>query len=285
MNCLRHLSRALSLTLPFPTASVLAASCWRDTPCSFVAEAAFPGPWDTDIYAPASRNISPKSILSLATGEEISSYPGLPKLSMNGSSAVFDFGLVVGGIITLRYIVFGNGEGAVGLAFTEAKDYIGQRSDDSNGSQRGPDLAIYSNFTGPGEVKYVMPDNKLRGGFRYLTVFLVARAAQELIEDVSLEIGFQPTWSNLRAYQGYFHSDDERLNKIWYAGAYTLQTNAVPVNRGRTVPFLTTGWENDGKLGPGDTIIVDGAKRDRAVWPGDMGVAVPASFVSIGDLA
>jgi hypothetical protein len=41
---------------------------------------------------------------------------------------------------------------------------------------------------------------------------------------------------------------------------------------------------NNGTLGPGDTIIVDGAKRDRAVWPGDMGIAVPSAFVSLGDL-
>lgn len=90
--------------------------------------------------------------------------------------------------------------------------------------------------------------------------------------------------ANLRAYQGYFHSSDELLNKIWYSGAYTLQTNNVPPNTGRWVPMLSGGWANNGTLGPGDTIIVDGAKRDRAVWPGDMGIAVPSAFVSTGDL-
>ncbi|KAI9934236.1 hypothetical protein MW887_005310 [Aspergillus wentii] len=104
------------------------------------------------------------------------------------------------------------------------------------------------------------------------------------IEGISLELAFQPTWSNLRAYQGYFYSDDELLNRIWYSGAYTLQTNAVPVDTGRQVPMVNEGWANNGTLGPGDTIIVDGAKRDRAVWPGDMGIAVPSSFVSTGDL-
>lgn len=74
------------------------------------------------------------------------------------------------------------------------------------------------------------------------------------------------------------------LNKIWYSGAYTLQTNSVPVNTGRQIPALVNGWANNGTMGPGDTIIVDGAKRDRAVWPGDMGIAVPSTFVSIGDL-
>lgn len=60
--------------------------------------------------------------------------------------------------------------------------------------------------------------------------------------------------------------------------------NTVPVDTGRQVPFITNGWANNGTLGSGDTIIVDGAKRDRAVWPGDMGIAVPSTFVSLGDL-
>ena len=125
----------------------------------------------------------------------------------------------------------------------------------------------------------------MRGGFRYMTAFLTTNSTTQVnITEVQLEISFQPTWENLRAYQGYFHCDDELLNRIWYAGAYTLQTNAVPTNTGRWVPMVANGWSNNGTLGPGDTIIVDGAKRDRAVWPGDMGIAVPSSFVSIRDL-
>jgi hypothetical protein len=84
-------------------------------------------------------------------------------------------------------------------------------------------------------------------------------------EDVSVFLDFQPTWPNLRAYQGYFHSSDDLLNRIWYAGAYTLQSNAIPANTGRQVPFVGVGWDNNGTVGPGDTVIVDGAKRDRAV--------------------
>lgn len=131
----------------------------------------------------------------------------------------------------------------------------------------------------------------LRGGFRYLTLFLLTDESSSSsssptslsITDISLEIGFQPTWSNLRAYQGYFHSNDEELNRIWYSGAYTLQTNYVPTNTGRWFPTLSAGWANNGSLSNGSTVIVDGAKRDRAVWPGDMGIAVPASFVSLGN--
>lgn len=276
---------AFSLFLGIISAGpALADSCWRNTTCSSTTQAAFPGKWDGNNFAPDSRLVSPKSVLSVADGDIISSWNGSALLFSNGSQLVFDFGQEVGGIVHLGYTASGNGSGAVGLAFTEAKDWIGEWSDSSNGKFAGPDGALYSNFTSPGEATYVMPDEKLRGGFRYLTLFLAADLASVEITSIELEIGFQPTWSNLRAYQGYFHSSDALLNSIWYSGAYTLQTNAVPVNFGRAVPFLTTGWANNGTLGPGDTIIVDGAKRDRAVWPGDMGVAVPSTFVSVGDL-
>jgi hypothetical protein len=223
----------------------------------------------------------------MTTGVGSIPYGGISFLVHNASGLVFDFGIEVGGIVTIKYQIDGTGPGAIGLAFTEARDYFGEWSDSSNGAFKGPDGAVYSNFSGPGEVTFTMPDDKLRGGFRYLTLFLITpnQTAQAYVTDISLEIGFQPTWSNLRAYQGYFDCSDAMLNKIWYSGAYTLQTNAVPPNTGRRAsPMVTSGWANDGYLGPGDTIIVDGAKRDRAVWPGDMGVAVPSTFVSVGDL-
>lgn len=129
-----------------------------------------------------------------------------------------------------------------------------------------------------------MPDWALRGGFRYMTLVVEGSAASVRITSVSLEISFQPTWSNLRAYGGYFHSSDDLLNKIWYSCAYTLQLNAIHPTTGRTWPSPEKGWYNDGFLGQGHTINTDGAKRDRAVWPGDMGVAIPASAYSTGDV-
>jgi hypothetical protein len=173
----------------------------------------------------------------------------------------------VGGLASLEYST--TGLGAIGIAFTEAKNWIGEWSDSSNGEFEGPDGAIYANVTAAGKGTYVMPDLRLRGGFRYMTLFLITNTTTKVeIQDISLELDFQPTWSNLRAYQGYFHSNDQLLNRIWYSGAYTVQSNSVPVDTGRQFPFVIDGWANDGDLGPGDTIIVDGAKRDREVWPG-----------------
>lgn len=266
--------------------SAQAQSCWENLTCTGPLDAAFPGEWSTNIFAPSSRTVAPSSILSLANASVISAWPGSAHIAGNGSALVFDFGKEVGGLATISYT--SQGSGALGLAFSEAKNYIGLWSDSSNGkfAPGGGDGAIYDNFTTAGNHTYTMDKAHLRGGFRYLTLFLITNETSSTIDinTISLEIGFQPTWSNLQAYQGYFHSSDDDLNKIWYSGAYTLQTNAVPVDTGRWVPTLAVGWANNGSLSNGTTVIVDGAKRDRAVWPGDMGVAVPATFVSIGDL-
>jgi hypothetical protein len=262
--------------------AIHAQTCWENLTCTGPLNTAFPGQWEANIFAPDSRTVSPISILSLANASVISKWPSSAHITGNGSALVFDFGKEVGGLATISYTA--QGTGALGLAFSEAKNWIGLWSDSSNGRFQAGDGAIYSNFTSSGNYSYTMDKVHLRGGFRYLTLFLITNeiASSIAINDISLEIGFQPTWSNLRAYSGYFDCSDDDLNKIWYSGAYTLQTNSVPVDTGRI--FEASGWNNSGALSNGSTVIVDGAKRDRAVWPGDMGIAVPATFVSIGDL-
>jgi len=132
-----------------------------------------------------------------------------------------------------------------------------------------------------------MPDAKLRGGFRYLTLFTTTSSTISVsILNITLEISYAPTWSNLRAYGGYFYSSDDLLNRIWYAGAYTLQTTSIPATTGREFPVQNAGWMNDANLNPGaidPTIYVDGAKRDRIVWAGDLSVAVPSILAGTGD--
>ncbi|EPE04798.1 alpha-l-rhamnosidase [Ophiostoma piceae UAMH 11346] len=311
---------ALALCCAFQGAQAKASRCWNGTLCdSNFTTSAFPGPWEDGIYAPTSRTVSPESVVQLQPeGTDSQAYrltrtPYDPireplVLAANGSMVILDFGLEVGGLVTLQYSVSGGARprSALGLAFAESSDYIGQWSDLSNGAFKVQDGALYADLGQGGDndginKTYIMPGETLRGGLRYLTVFLAAETSEDkhlpvtvTIHSVSLELSIQPTWPNLRAYQGYFHCDNELFNRIWYAGAYTLQTNAVPTSTGRRVPFVSQGgldpdgwpapgWANDGYLGVGDSILVDGAKRDRAVWPGDMGIAAPSIFVSTGD--
>ncbi|KAG7132579.1 hypothetical protein HYQ45_009096 [Verticillium longisporum] len=292
--------RCLSILASFATVVAAGPGCWRNSTCSHPTEPSFPGIWEKNMYAPSSRTARPASILSLADASVLSSFPGhdaTRTLKGNGSALVFDFGVLVGGLTSVSYTANTGVPATLGLAWTEAKNWIGEYSDSSNGNYRGPGQALISEdgalYAPVSEAagssgNYTVPFAQLRGGFRYLTVYLLTNdtAASVTLDDVSLEIVFQPTWSNLRAYQGYFHSPDEELNRIWYAGAYTLQTNAAPPETGRVVTedVWNGGWKNDAWLGVGESLLLDGAKRDRWIWPGDMGVAVPAAFVSTGDL-
>lgn len=269
-------------------ATAIATSCWRNATCTGPAAASFPGPWERNMYSPASRIVRPRSVLA-PSGAVLSSYADEAKLSLSTSSPalVLDFGLEVGGVISLSYTLSGADTAPIGLAFTEAKDYIGPRSDSSRADPGGKDGDGPLLATATSEGHYVVPDANLRGGFRYLTLFLDDPEPEVVLDlaSVSLELSFQPTWSDLRAYGGYFHSDDELLNKIWYSGAYTVQTNSVPGRTGRgSLEEEEPGWLNDAFITEGDTVLLDGAKRDRWVWIGDMGVAVPSAFVGTGDL-
>ena len=262
--------------------AVLAHSCWRETVCE-PRTASFSGPWDSYIHSPASRTVSPVRILS-GNHTILSPYPGPANLSANGSLIIFDFAQEVGGIITLNYTATGTGN--MGLAFSEARNWTGEASDGSNGSyQPGGDGALFVLVSSTSNGSYTMPDVSLRGGFRYLSVFTTKNSTMVVkITAITLEIAYQPTWADLRAYGGYFYSNDDLINRIWYAGAYTLQTNAVPPNTAREYPLLVQGWKNDAFLGTnGSSIFVDGSKRDRATWSGDLGIALPSAFVSIGD--
>lgn len=175
------------------------------------------------MFSPSSRTVSPKAAFDLATGN--SAKLGSVSLTSAQSGVYYDFGLEVGGVATIKFSVSStDGNGALGIAFTEAKDWIGRVSDSSSGIYAREDGALYANFSSTGTNTYTMPVEQLRGGFRYMTLFLDGATSSVTINDVSLELSFQPTWSNLRAYQGYFHSNDDLLNKIWYSGAYVSVT-------------------------------------------------------------
>lgn len=226
-----------------------AAGCWRNTNCDYgPSSPAFAGPWDKYNYSPTSRIILPGTIYS-PNFTFISSFPPTTPatLSGNGSTLIFDFGLEVAGLITLTYTA--TGSGSIGLAFSEAKNWTGQWSDHSN-NFNSIDGALYFNISSSSETQtYTMPDAQLRGGFRYLTLFTLTDSDVEvMIENITLEISFAPTWSDLRAYQGYFSTSDELLNRIWYSGAYTLQTTSIPATTGRAFPVQSSGWRNDANL-------------------------------------
>jgi hypothetical protein len=268
---------------------VAASDCWEGTACTGPTEAAFQNSkWEKYNYSPVNRTVFPKKVL-YADKTPAGDYPLKVTLTGDNQILIFDFGQLTGGTVELSYTA--KEVGQIGLAFSESINWVGENSDFSNGSG-GQDGAILFNITPTAEKSgfYQMPVDKIRGGFRYLTLFTKNSVATQVVDiaEIKVVVGFAPTWPNLRAYQGYFYSNDEKLNKIWYAGAYTLQTNSISPRTGRAFPILNGGWENKQLLDLGlnqSTIYVDGSKRDRTVWSGDLTIAIPSILISTGDFA
>ena len=247
------------------------------------AATTYTNPCAADILAPSGHTVAPVSVYGTSGTVSNASAVlsgGDTQLTGNGSSVTLDFGKDVGGLITLDFGAASDASQSVGLAFSESSEFVGESSDASNGGG-GADGAIYAAVSPNGS--YTMPTDKLRGGFRYLTLFLNSSGYADL-DGVSLAFTADPAESDPAAYPDYFCSNDTALNQIWYAGAYTVQLDTISPTQGRVWPAPSSGWENDGTVGVGSEVLVDGAKRDRSVWPGDMGISTNTAYVSTDDL-
>ncbi|KAF8890923.1 Six-hairpin glycosidase [Infundibulicybe gibba] len=239
------------------------------------------GPWDAFNFAPNSKTVYPTAIHSshgtIQNVQRLVSNQGSATITGQGSWVALDYGVEVGGLISLNFNTVTT-TSAISLSFTESP----MHNTTYDGVLRVP-APLHTGF-------WTQPAAALRGGFRFLTIVSNSNSPVT-ISNVSCAISFMPHVTDMRAYAGYFQTKDpvfhdpDFLTKLWYAGAYTVQTNTVPLDTGRKVPFAAAGsWANNAHLGVAGPIIVDGAKRDRAVWPGDMGIAVPTVFVSTNDL-
>jgi len=77
-------------------------------------------------------------------------------------------------------------------------------------------------------------------GFRFVRIELVDKGSSALIKSIRAVFVYRDL-----EYKGSFHCSDERLNRIWQTGAYTVHLNM-------------------------QQYLWDGIKRDRLVWVGDM---------------
>ncbi|SEF68124.1 alpha-L-rhamnosidase [Actinacidiphila yanglinensis] len=260
------------------------------------------GPWDAFKLSPASRTVTPVAVHattgSVANSGDLVRKSGsaATRLSEAGSSVTLDFGQETGGYVTLTFGDTSDADQRVGLTYSELSTYVSTTSSDGSngGSNNEPPVCYTAEPAGRISTQTSVPvsgtdaaDNpatQLRGGFRYLTV-VNQTAGAVLLTGVSVEVTFAPNAADLRAYPNYFSCDDDLLTRIWYAGAYTVQTNIVANNQGRVWGPPALGWNNGARIGEaGDTVLVDGAKRDRTVWPGDLGISVLTDYVSLGDM-
>lgn len=239
--------------------------------------------WDAYNHSPASRTVKPIAVHSYHGDVSISNSTHGTYHLASGSRVSFDFGVEVGGWISLSANVAdrtNTSSPQLSLAFAESPAFVRAISDDTGSTPtQNWDQAL--NVTLPnGSTFYTIPRERFRGGFRFLTINALTNVE---IANITCEIGFAPNTPDLRDYDGHFHTDDDDLLvRTWYAGAYTVQTNIAPKDTGRWLPQVRQGWAYNNSIGVSSPILVDGAKRDRAIWPGDLGIQGTTAFLAFG---
>jgi hypothetical protein len=131
-----------------------------------------------------------------------------------------------------------------------------------NGVGVDPSRADTFALSAPGTVGNAA--NQIQGGQRFQAITLTTPGTVEL---TAVGIHFRHPNASSADYAGHFLSSDDALNRIWYQGAYTNDTDMVPIG---AVPNQTI------------PVILDGAKRDRRPWIGDLLVQGRTAFSSLG---
>ena len=249
------------------------------------------------ILAPDSRTVYPASVHQVnGTVSNAASLVGgaTGNATFNGlSSVTFDHGKNIAGVVSVTVGSSSLRDAFIGLTYTESFLWINGQASDATAAAGLDEVLWLPVGEGPGT--YTVDRIHERGAFRYLSLISNTSSTIEVM-GVSTNFTAAPV-QNLTDYRGYFHCNDERLNKIWYAGAYTNQLCNIDPQYGDAQVHLgvinstmnislpqTDTWYNNATITNGSSCVTDGAKRDRLVWPGDLSVSFPSIFVSTNDL-
>lgn len=244
------------------------------------------GPWQKYNLAPESRTLFPKTVYRVEGDVQNASSildKGAGPAIIGGTDAqlTLDFGINTCGLLSLE--LSSNTDETLAIAFSESSLFVGRGSDRSMDPFVTDGLLRIS--VKSGKTSWTCPEPQMRGAFRYVTFFLESEGTVKLC-GVSTYNNMMPSMQNrLRDYSGYFHSDDDFLNTIWYAGAYTVQISTIPSHTGRRSDWVhqKTGWANDSPAARPGTIevLTDGARRDRTVWSGDRAISTLTNFIAL----
>jgi hypothetical protein len=197
---------------------------------------------------------------------------GLPATLHAGEHVDLDFGRELSGRLALS---FGIAEDAlVSVSFSETSAYLGFESDHWRG------LPTDDHLASPGETWVDTPGCQVSGvcsegqrAFRYARVAL----RRGTVELRGATVALPPSVREADAYDGWFLSSDELLNRIWYASVYTAELVTDVYDGNATALGGCESWAT------GRVVLFDGAKRDRCPAVGDLAVSGPTLLVSSRD--
>jgi hypothetical protein len=214
---------------------------------------------------------------------------------------ILDFGKSVSGILSFAYQT--DAPVRLKVAFSNSRLYAGEAGDTQSPDEPARDDAFVLTLDGQGRWRH----DTIRGAFRYVGLYLLDSGDVALSDIGAEDVATAPLMEDLTDYAGYFHSDDDRLNRLWYAAAYTAQlcTSASDAGNGgalsKTIVTLSatictsasdagnggasaySWWASHESIGPGMSCLTDAGKRDRWIWDADLAVAMPIAFLSMGD--
>ncbi|KAF3921515.1 hypothetical protein AA313_de0200472 [Arthrobotrys entomopaga] len=263
----------------------------------------FKGPWDSYNKAPPSRIVRPVKVY--ASDGDVDSPEGLTEGGRTtlrpGSSITYEFAENIAG-----RVCWSIGESStltksatdsfkLSFGFTESPDFIGKHSDATTSEEF--DLPLHQKIRAGNST---FDKIYVRGAFKYMTIWINENSTYYgatpsfTLMDIWVPYAAMPHFENPQAYTGYFYSSDQLLNRIWYAGAYTLQLTTINPEEGGSLVdynrrvdhnnFPRGAWASNFTVSNGTSVTTDGAKRDRMVYAGDMTIAVPGIAVSTFDL-
>ena len=222
--------------------------------------------WRRSVLDPAGPLIYPKRVTVVGDRAAVSDPGGLQAqgggaTTIRSSAAgaprlVLDLGADVGGRVEVG--VTGASGAAVRLSYSELRSQL-TPGGDFNGASLGPDDAPdgrYDVIGGGGARAFASPG--IRGGERWIGLQLDGPGTAS-IDYVRVRYdGYRPS---ARDYVGRFLSSDPLVNRTWYASVYTTSLDAI-------------------RRAPGRRVFVDGAKRDRLVWIGDLAIEGLTAYYS-----
>lgn len=173
------------------------------------------------ILAPDSRTIHPASIFKINgpitnAASLLGSANGNAQFS-GSSSVTFDHGKNIAGVVSVTVGTYSSPGATISLTYTESSLYINNISCDMTAGPQFDEPISLPVGQGPGT--YTVDRHHERGAFRYLTL-TASNDASILVTSVSTQFTASPVAHDLRHYSGYFHANDEKLNRIWYAGGF-----------------------------------------------------------------